>query len=407
MNIFLKTLILSAFCINCSHATTIPEIDTLSIEEKVGQMLIVHFNGEEANEEAKRFLEKIHFGGVIYYKWSNGLHNPAQVQQLSNGLQKLAKSSSPCIPLFIAVDQEGGRVTRLTTGFTQFPGNLAIAQTNHPEFVEASAFAIGQELKAVGINMNFAPVVDVNSNPLNPIIGARSFSSSPEEVALLGRLALQGYRKAGIIATLKHFPGHGDTSVDSHLDLPVVKKSIEELERTEFLPFKRLVKQADAIMTAHILLPSLDPQNCATLSKIVLEDLLRNQWGYEGVILSDSLVMQGILKNSSSIEEAALRAIQGGNDILILGGKALNGKESRELKFDDILRIHTRLVAAVQAGEISKDRLNASVKRILKLKNAYQLFKESYPDANDIVQYVNTTANQKLVKKINEVTMKS
>lgn len=398
----LKTVVtcVCALFLNQSYGIAVPDINTLTVEEKVGQMLMVHFNGEEANEDAKRLIQNAHVGGFIYYNWSNGLQNPAQVQKLSVGLQKLAKSISPGIPLLISIDQEGGVVTRLSTGFTVFPGNLAIAQTKHWKYAASSAFVTGQELKAVGINMNLAPVVDVNSNPLNPIIGVRAFSSSPEEVALLGKLSLHGYQKAGIMATLKHFPGHGDVVTDSHVGLPVVKKSLEELERTEFLPFKRLLKKADAIMTAHILFPSIDPQNCATLSSIILEDLLRKQWGYEGVVLSDSLVMQGILNNCSGFEEAAIRAIQAGNDILILGGQSLNDKGRSELKPDDVLCIHSALVRAVNGGVISKEKLDASVQRILNLKKKYHLFNEQYPGAKEIAQFVNTPAHQELAKKI-------
>jgi beta-N-acetylhexosaminidase len=400
MKLLINTLVTSICVLGTAYATETLDINTLTVEEKVGQMLMVHFNGEAANEDANLLLQQAHVGGFIYYNWSNGLQNPAQVQKLSVGLQKLAKSISPHIPLLISIDQEGGVVRRLTTGFTRFPSNFAIAQTKHPKYAALSSFYTGQELKAVGINMNLAPVVDVNSNPLNPCIGVRSFSSSPEEVALLGKLSLQGYQKAGIIATLKHFPGHGDVTVDSHIGLPLVKKSLEELERTEFLPFKRLLKKTDAIMTAHILIPSLDPQNCATLSTIILEDLLRKQWGYEGVILSDSLVMQGVLDRCSSIDEAAIRAIQAGNDILILGGQALNNKGCTELKPDDIIRIHRRLVAAVNEGQIPKERLDISLQRILKLKRKYQLFKKQYPDAKDIAQFVNTPTHQQLAKEI-------
>ena len=400
--IFIFLFSLSLF----ANASDVLDINTLTVEEKVGQMLMVHFTGEEANEDAKRLLQQAHVGGFIYYNWANGLQNPAQVQNLSVGLQKLAKTISPNIPLLISIDQEGGVVTRLTSGFTVFPSNFAIAQTKHPKYAALSAFTTGQELKAVGINMNLAPVVDVSSNPLNPSVGVRSFSSSPKEVAHLGKLSLQGYQKAGIIATLKHFPGHGDVTVDSHIGLPIINKPLKDLEATEFFPFKKLLKNADAIMTAHLLIPSLDPQNCATLSSIILEDLLRKQWGYEGVIVSDSLVMQGVLDKCSSVNGAAIRAIQAGNDILILGGRALNDKGYAELKPDDIIRLHKHLVAAVNEGQISKERLDASIQRILKLKRKYQLFNEQYPDGKEIAKYVNTPAHQLLAKQIAKDSVK-
>lgn len=402
----LKFYVSSLLALLCSPLIALPDINTMTLEEKIGQMLMVHFHGEEANEEAKRLIQEVHVGAFIYYSWSNGLNGPIQVQKLSNGLQKLSKSTVQAIPLLIAIDQEGGVVTRLSSGFTIFPGNAALGQTKMPDLATLSAVAIGEELKAVGINMNLAPVVDVNSNLRNPIIGVRAFSDSPQEVTLYGRLSLQGYRQAGIIATLKHFPGHGDVTVDSHLDLPVVKKSIEELEKTELLPFRTLLSDTNAIMTAHILIPSLDPQNCATLSSAILETLLRKQWGYEGVILTDSLVMQGVLNGCSSIDEAAVRAIQAGNDILVLGGKALNNEGSKELKTDDIVRIHQKLVEAVRQGKISKERIDASLRRILKLKNDYQLFQKTLPDMRDIELHVNTLEHQQLAKRIAKGSVK-
>lgn len=167
-------------------------LQTLSLEEKVGQLLMVQVHGEVANEEARTLIQETKVGGIIYYTWSNGLHSPEQVRTLSAGLQELTKENPTPLPLLIAVDQEGGIVTRLKNGFTSFPGNKALGMTGDPSLAEASALAIGQELGAVGINMNLAPVVDVNINPRNSIIGIRSFSESPEKVALFGKQALTG-----------------------------------------------------------------------------------------------------------------------------------------------------------------------------------------------------------------------
>ncbi|MFS8563271.1 MAG: hypothetical protein LVR00_02645 [Rhabdochlamydiaceae bacterium] len=214
--------------------------DTLSLEEKVGQLLMVHFQGEVANEDARVLIQDMKAGSIIYYNWSNGLTSPEQVKTLSEGLQKLAKANQTPIPLLIATDQEGGRVCRLTQGFTVFPGNKALAMTGDPTLAEEAAFVMGRELKAVGVNMNLAPVIDVNINPQNPVIGTRSFGDDPKIVAAFGKKALSGYRRAGIIATLKHFPGHGDTAIDSHEALPVVTKEIGELKRWSFFLLRNL-----------------------------------------------------------------------------------------------------------------------------------------------------------------------
>lgn len=197
----LRMLILCGVCMSCYGF----DASKLSLEEKVGQLLMVHFHGEVANEEAKNLIQDTKVGGIIYYNWSNGLDSPEQVRMLSESLQALVKKNLNPIPLLIAVDQEGGVVSRLSKGFTQFPGNRALGETSHPELAEESAFIIGCELQAVGVNMNLAPVVDINSNPRNPIIGIRSFGEDSDTVIAFGKSALQGYAAAQIIATLKHF----------------------------------------------------------------------------------------------------------------------------------------------------------------------------------------------------------
>jgi beta-N-acetylhexosaminidase len=368
-----KVLSLSLlFSLSCfaSHS-----LEQMTLEEKVGQLLLVHFNGEEANEEAKTLIQEVQVGGIIYYNWANGLHSPQQVSCLSRGLQELAKQKRYPIPLLIAVDQEGGRVTRLREGFTVSPDNGALGKSADPSLAEHSAFVRGQELRAVGINLNLAPVVDVNSNPNNPIIGSRSFGDSAEVVIAFARRALEGYRRAGVLTCLKHFPGHGDVEVDSHADLPVVNKSKEQLDIVELLPFAALAGQADTIMTAHIIVPALDSLNCATLSKNILK-ILREETGFQGVIVSDSLVMEGLLKNCASVEDAAVKALEAGCDLLILGGKQLVGAhQNLELTVADVQRIHHTIVEAVKSGRIAKDRVDQAVQRILTLKNRYPLFR--------------------------------
>ncbi|MGZ6298787.1 MAG: beta-N-acetylhexosaminidase, partial [Parachlamydiaceae bacterium] len=292
-----------------------------SLENKVGQLLIVHFQGEIANEEAQRLIQESKVGGFIYYGWANGLHSKEQVRYLSDSLQELAaKNGLP--PLLIVIDQEGGRVARLRSGFTMVPSNRVLGQTKNPQLAEEMAYTIGRELKAVGINMNLAPVVDVDSNELNPVIGDRSFSRDPHSVANFGQKALDGYKRSGTIACLKHFPGHGDVTVDSHYGLPLLDKPLEALKQVELVPFAKLVRYADVVMTGHLLVPAFDAENCTTLSKKTL-DYLRCTLGFSGAIMTDSLVMAGVLKQCQTVDEAAIQALNAGCDLLLLGGQLL------------------------------------------------------------------------------------
>jgi beta-N-acetylhexosaminidase len=373
--------------------------ETLNLEEKVGQLLMIHINGKTATDEAKTLLHQAYVGGIIYYNWANGLDSPSQVRQLSEELQMLAAKNPHPIPLLIAVDQEGGRVSRLKNGFTSFPGNHVIAATRNPALAERCACAIGKELQAVGINMNLAPVVDVNSNPSNPVIGNRAFSASPEEVILYAKKALDGYRSSETIATLKHFPGHGDVEVDSHQVLPRITKSMEQLRKTELLPFIQLSAQADVVMTAHLLVDALDPKNCTTLSADSLT-FLRNECAFNGLIISDSLIMQGALSDNNPIETIAIRAFNAGCDILLLGGKLLEGTQAgAEFTTENILKIHKALVDAVKEGLISEIRLNQSVQRILSLKDRY-LSRPSPFTTLPLDEVVNTPEHSALAEEI-------
>lgn len=375
-------------------------LEKMSIAEKVGQLLMVHFHGEEANDDARNLIENYHVGGIIYYNWANGLHSPEQIQKLSSNLQTLAKNSSHAIPLFITLDQEGGVVTRLRNGFTIFPGNRALGMTGDPTLAELSAFYIGQELRSIGINMNLAPVVDINSNPKNPIIGVRSFGETATIVLPFARKSLEGFHRAGIMTSIKHYPGHGDVEVDSHVDLPILNKTKEELEREELLPFSELAQQADTVMTAHIMVPCFDANHCATLSQPIL-DYLRNEINFKGPIISDSLVMEGFLKCCGSIDEAAIQAFNAGCDILLLGGKQLVGTRANfELSVSDVQRIHASLVKAVSVGLISEERLNQAVQRILDLKDRYAL------SQTQALEFFDLATHKKLASKIASLALK-
>lgn len=349
-------------------------VDELTIEEQVGQLLMPCFLGETANEDAKYLIQNIQVGGILYYNWTNGLSSPQQVRELSQSLQDLAQANRLPIPLLLSVDQEGGVVSRLKgNGFTVFPGNRALAMMGDPTLAKQQAFAMGKEMQNVGISLNLAPVVDVDSNPNNPVISARSFGKDVETVITFAKKSLEGYREAGVATTLKHFPGHGDTDIDSHYALPIVNKSMQELQKTELAPFAALAHDTEAIMTAHLLVPALDPDHCSTLSQKTLS-YLREQIGFSGLIISDSLTMDGLLQQTAGrIEEAAILAIQAGCDMLLFGGRRLQGSfDNHCLSTKEIQNIHIALVSAVKNGDIPEERIHQAVERVLQLKAGFK-----------------------------------
>lgn len=335
----------------------------LTLEEKVGQLMIVHFNGTEVTEEARAYIQELHVGGFIYYNCANRLENPDQIRRLSAGLQEPAK-----IPLWIAVDQEGGPVTRLKEGFYIMPGNRDIASTGDPSNAYKSANQMGQEMKAVGINMNLAPVVDVSSDPTTSVMTRRTYGDTPKIVIEYAREAVRGYTEAGIVSVLKHFPGYGNVQADPHAALSSNTSILSQLTSIDLKPFRDLSPLAPAMMTAHIKVPALDPDHCATLSKKIITDLLRKDFGYEGLIITDSMAMQGLLDDCNDVAEASIRAINAGCDLLIFGGKVLHNEHEFEFRIEDIRSIHKTIVEAVQSGRISEDRLEEALDRILSVK---------------------------------------
>lgn len=338
------------------------------MEEKVGQLLIVHFKGDTLNTEAERLLSEGFVGGIIYYNIANRLDSPQQVQKLSQGLQECAQQKG-LPPLWICVDQEYGKVARLREGFTPFPGNRALAQSQRVDLAQGWAKAIGEELRAVGVNVNLAPVIDVSFHPETSFITARAFGDTPEIVIAYAKPALEGYKQAGILAVPKHFPGYGSVALDPHQGLPWVNKSAEELESQDLKPFIELSTHADAFMTAHIMVPALDASHCATLSKKILGGCLRQKMNFQGLVFTDSLTMEGVLKNTGTVEEAAILAVEAGCDHLIIGLKQLDS-----ILAEEGLRVHQAIVAAVRDGRISMATIDAAFERILHYKRKYGLF---------------------------------
>ncbi|PTX53886.1 beta-N-acetylhexosaminidase [Melghirimyces profundicolus] len=356
----------------------------MTLEEKVGQMMMVGFYGSEPTEEIRRLLTDAHAGNVILFSYSDNVQTPQQTARLTNGLQEIAMDTRLKLPLLISTDQEGGVVARMTMGATELPGNMALGAGRDPAGSREAAKLTAEELRAVGINMNLAPVLDVNVNPDNPVIGVRSYGEDPGLVADLGAEAIRGYQNNGVIATAKHFPGHGDTDVDSHLGLPVIDKSRGELEKVELVPFQRAVDEGiDAIMTAHIHVPALDdtPDLPATLSKPILTGLLRKEMGYEGLIITDAMTMAGVADYFGGVPQAALKAVDAGADLILL---------TPAMTADEQIEVADTITEAVRSGEISEQRINQSVRRILRVKAKYGLFRERQVDVDRVPERVGT-----------------
>lgn len=337
----------------------------LSLEDQVGQIFIGIVHGEELDDSAKQFIQRTRIGNFLYFRWSNGLHSFEQVAKLSFDLTAFCNAELK-LPPIIACDEEGGRVSRLT--YFSSPSNAEL-QDAYGEGLRK-----GRALLASGISLNFAPVVDLG----DPLKLSRSFSEDPLQVIDQARLMIQGMHAVGVGATLKHFPGLGKANVDPHHLLPVIFSSQEKMFQEDLLPFRALSNEADAMMTAHVLCPCFDSLKPATHSERILKDLLREQFGYEGLIISDSLMMRGISPDQSSIEEAiesvtraAIDAFNAGCDLLILASlEWADFLPTKEQDLEVIEAVIENVVRAVRHGEISKERLNESLDRILQFKAA-------------------------------------
>ena len=329
----------------------------MTLEQKVGQVFMLGFEGTSLNASNRALIQGLHLGGVTLF--ARNIDNGPQLARLDADLQTIADP----VPLFISVDQEGGLVVRVTDGATIFPGSMAIGATGDLALARQVAEASANELLAIGVNMDLAPDVDVNTNPLNPVIGVRSFGSNVDLVSQFGTETIRTIQASGVSAVAKHFPGHGDTAVDSHRDLPVVPHPLERLQSLELVPFKAAMQAGvDGIMTAHLYLPQIEPQQDlpATLSRTVLTGMLREQLGFQGLILTDALDMDAIKKDRTAAD-AAVQAFEAGADMLLIAG----------ITAEDRLHLGEgppALLAAVRSGRVSEARLDASVLRILEAK---------------------------------------
>lgn len=326
-------------------------LSAMTTEEKVGQLLIAGFYETQAGEEARSYLQDCHVGGLILY--GRNVESAQQLTDLTNGLKALAGDG---VPLFLSTDQEGGLVERMPPEIQRLPNAYDVSDP------ASFGAALGAECAAFGLNTDFAPVMDIWSNPNNTVIGKRAFGSDAETVTERGLACLTAMEESGTIPVIKHFPGHGDTDTDSHVGLPVVDKTREELLEMELLPFQTAIDAgAPAVMVGHILMTQIDPDRPATLSYEVVTSLLREELGFDGVVFTDDLTMGAITQNYG-LGEAAVLAVEAGCDVLLVCHEAGSVEE-----------VYTALLDAVDTGRISVDRLDQSVRRILTLKQNYGL----------------------------------
>jgi len=321
---------------------------------KIGQMMMVGVSGAALTQEEQSIIQEYPFGGFILF--SHNCCEPTQIVTLCRSLWK----SREQIPPFIAIDQEGGRVHRLPQPFTHFPAAACLGSGQSAKRAYQMGYATARELTAVGINLNFAPVLDVHSNTENPIIGDRSLGSDPRQVASLGTALIRGLRRGGVTPCAKHFPGHGDTNKDSHLELPVVEKTTAELRGCEIIPFAYACRRnVESIMTAHVLYPALDARYPATLSYSIITGLLRQELGYEGVVFGDDMEMNAISVNYG-FDKAALLGVHAGIDVLLFCHQLSLAIQCFEAFFKEAAR-----------SRALEKRIEESYARILKLKRRH------------------------------------
>lgn len=332
------------------------ELASLSLEQKIGQLFICGFHTLIPDRQALDLIQKHHVGGIVYFR--RNVESAAQLAKLSHALQRTAVDSGG-IPLLIAIDQEGGMVSRLDhEGISRIPGNMTLGAADDPSLTQRVAALAARELGLLGINMNFAPCVDVNNNPANPVIGVRSFSEDPHKVAVHGAAAVRGYQANGILATAKHFPGHGDTTVDSHRGLASVPHGRQRLESVELLPFREAIAAGvQAVMTAHVIFPSVEPDGLpATLSRRVLTDLLRGELGFKGLIVTDCLEMKAI-SDEYGVAEGAVMALAAGADLVLVSHT-----------YEEQRAAIAAVKEAVLSGRLAENALDQSVARVLAVK---------------------------------------
>lgn len=364
-------------------------MDESKLQETAGQLVIAGFEGKHITSEAKALIHTYRVGGIILF--SRNIGKPEEVLKLTTDLQREAKEANYDYPLLICADQENGIVRRLGDGTTIFPGAMAQGATDEPRHAYDIGFATGKELLALGINWNLAPSIDVNNNPDNPVIGVRSFGESPEKVAEFGRASMKGMQDAGVITTIKHFPGHGDTDTDSHLNIPVIKHDMKRLEEIELKPFKACFDQgADTVLTAHVHFPAIESEDGlpATLSKSVLTGLLREKLHFNGVVTTDCMEMEAISKTIGT-EKGAVVTIKAGSDFAMISHTFSRQKGAIK-----------EIMHAITTGDITEETIQKASERIERLKEKYLSWSDVNFENNKIPEFVGGSAHQALASGV-------
>ncbi|MFH8463793.1 glycoside hydrolase family 3 protein [Streptomyces sp. NPDC017991] len=382
-------------------------VSRMTLEEKVGQLFVMRVYGHSATapdqadidanlaeigvRTAAELIAKYRVGGIIYFGWAHNTREPHQIADLSNGIQKASLAQPRGLPVLISTDQEHGIVARVGTPATLFPGAMALGAGGSRTDARTAGRIGGAELRAMGILQDYAPVADVNVNPANPVIGVRSFGADPQAVAGLVAAQVKGYQGAGVAATSKHFPGHGDTETDSHYGFPVIEHTEAQWAELDAPPFKAAIAAGiDSIMTAHIMVPALDPAgDPATLSRPILTGILRERLGYDGVVVTDSLGMEGV-RTKYGDDRVPVLALQAGVDQLLNPPKL-------DIAWNAVLQ-------AVRGGELTEARLDESILRVLRLKAKLGLLKDPYVTGRGVDRTVGIPSHLKAADRIAERT---
>jgi beta-N-acetylhexosaminidase len=356
------------------------------VRHQIGQQLIIGLKGLRLEKEEADFIVKNNVGGIVLF--SRNVDSPEQIRELCIEVQALRSRMHDKAPLFISIDMEGGRVHRLKPPFTKWPALASVGKIDSTSVAFRFAQAMGDELKSVGINFDYAPCLDIFTNPQNTVIGDRALGTSPEVVSRLGSALIRGYVKSGVLACGKHFPGHGNTLIDSHVGLPVEDKTLEELEEVEFEPFKKAMRaRLDFIMAAHIKFPKIDPTWPASLSEIFLKKILRDQLRFRGLVITDDLDM-GALKNNYPKPVIAVRALQAGCNVLLY----CNETDSPPTAIEAIER-------AIEDGKLSAEVVANNHKMILDLKKE-KLTHNEPASVDEITTIVGHPEHMRLAKAI-------
>jgi beta-N-acetylhexosaminidase len=325
------------------------------LRRHAGQVAIAGFAGHSIPPELRSLAREFDLGGVIFF--ARNVESPEQIADLAREARALARD----VPLWVSVDQEGGRVARLKAPFTVWPPMITLGRSGDEQLAARFARALASELKAVGISLDFTPVLDILTNPKNPVIGDRALAARAEDVARLGRVVIETLQADGIAACGKHFPGHGDTSSDSHFELPLVEHSPDRLEAIEFVPFKAAIEaEVAGMMTGHLLVPSLDAENPATLSARIVDGILKKKLGFAGMVLTDDLGMKAVSARFGT-PEAAVRAITAGCDGVLLCGES---QEQQAVAIEAVIR-------AVEGGTLPLRRVEDALSRQRTVKGRF------------------------------------